>query len=190
MSHALILECFDPDTVSEPTHPEYQRGYAAALAAARIEFAQAQSSSRDEVSQALQTARFSYVEARAALIQQLSPVFDAISTRLLPQLGHAALIIHVYDAMAQAAANAMSETPTFTMHPDMLLAISAIIDADELEQVKLIADPEQGPLVMWVDSKPQPKMIDMSAAIAEIAAALAALSPPKTAHQQRTVNNG
>lgn len=129
MALARLLEDFDAGAAAVATPPRdpasdplYQEGYAAGLAARQAEDARLEA----ELIQTIGEIAFGYAEAQAMLLASLSPLFDAISDKLVPA-SRDGFPAHVAAALMSAATQDLGRPLELQVHPRMVAAIAQTV---------------------------------------------------------------
>ena len=116
--------------------PGYGAGFAAGHAAARQEAA----SLETEFIKALDDIAFSYAEARRAVLQDLTPLFETIVERLCPLAAGDVFRAHALKALADAA-DADTDGPLcLYAHPEDTEALRGILNTGTVTHIDLIPD--------------------------------------------------
>lgn len=174
---ALRLERFDhpPEPARDGTEDArlagFEAGYAAGWEDAAARTAEAASSSRLELVQALQDLGFGFHEARAHLLSALRPLLEAMAATVLPLIGRETLARHVAEAILPLAEAAAGAPVLLRCHPaDGLLLEEAL--AEEGTAVRFLADETLSPGRIALSAPGREAEIDLPRAMAEVGSAL------------------
>lgn len=121
------LECFEgnAEPAPEPAAPgDYDAGYAAGLAAARMEHEAQLADGTARIAQSLSDTHIGYAEASAAALEALTPLLQAIATAVVPACLGTTVREHVADLLSQTANTDLTESCVLLTNPDQLAMLS------------------------------------------------------------------
>lgn len=171
---AQLLESFDAPATPKVAERTYQEGYDDGYNDARAAAEQAQTNLSDEFVQKVTDLTFTYAEARAALLAGLQPLFAALAEKIVPITIAEGFDQHLIAILQDAAAQAMPQQITLTVHPDQQAMASLALAG--LDGGAIIAvDPALPPNAVEVGVGQQTTQYDFDALAAEIRAVLNAL---------------
>ena len=185
---SLTFECVDlaePDDPATPS-PDYAAGHAAGLAEGKAAAAADHGMLQDAAVQALSDMAFGYAEARQHILAGLRPLFTVLIDRLVPEIAAAALIPQVVEMRMAAAEQARREVIEIAVCPAHVAALTTVAADCGAMPVRIVTDPDLGPLMARWQSAGSATLLDLGAAVATITSALAAVAAP----DERTQTHG
>lgn len=181
MTRPPQLECFDaPEprvdsaVMAEPS-ADWREGHAAGLAEGQALAATEQAALSAEIAQTFADLAFSYVEARAQLMQGLKPLFGALIARVLPGLADPLLTAGVVDLLHQAAERDSSAPLELSVNPGRIDGLTGILPYAVGMPVILIADPDLGPDQAILRSRLAETALDVGAVLTGVQDAIGAI---------------
>lgn len=162
------------DAVEEARLEAFEKGYKAGwddAVAAQEDEAQRL---RADVGRNLQGLSFTYHEARGHLLRGLGPLMEGICSRLLPRAAQAALGGIVCEALEPLAEEALDRPVTLVLHPEARPLVEAALSESAAPPVDFVEEPSLAPGQLHLRWDAGEQRIDLDAAVAEIAAAVAA----------------
>lgn len=161
------------EALEETRLAAYEEGYKAGwddCAAAAEEEGQGQ---RREIARQLQELSFTYHEARGHLRDGLAPVFDEICARILPATARAALGGLVREALMPLAETALDRPLRLLVHPEARKTVEAALEGVVTPPLEIVEEPSLGAGQIYLHSGNEERRIDVDAATAAIATAVA-----------------
>lgn len=179
MSIGFQLESFDAaERGSQQLHPEYLRGFEAGQSSAVESNAAAQNTISREIVSALADADFTYVEARQAVLSELTPILNVISSRVLPLMATAGLSSIVLDTLTRAVSDSVPKHPTIAVHPDQLDALTDALSNDSSVKGILKGDSSLPVNSAWLSTASGETSVDFESVIEAIKSALGSYTQP------------
>lgn len=175
------LEVFETGqhTISqEPAGPteDWQNGHAAGFEEARV-LAEADANALGaEIVQSLSDMSFGFAEARAAVLQQLEPLFDALISKFLPEFAAQSMVPMIRDRLMAIAADAIDRPLTLSVPPDQIVAVSDLLAEAPNLPFTARSDPTLGSGQALVSAADHEEMIDLGAVLAVAQETLSALA--------------
>ncbi len=191
MTKPAQLEVFDfgipieAQTASGPSQ-EWQDGHAIGLQEALAATEAESLRLKVELVQTLSDKQFGYQEAKAEILNHLTPLFEALVTGFLPRYAQATLVPMLREEL-MATASACLDTPiTIGVAPQNIEALSDVLA--ETPQLPFVArsDPSLALAQATFSGGPQDQMIDLDGLLAMVQETLASLTE---AAEERT-NHG
>lgn len=136
MGFALTLEDFEdavpdfapgPGETDDGPSEDWRDGHAAGRAEAKADMAAEQATLNATLVQRLEDMAFGYAEARAMLLRDLKPLFETLSTKLLPDLGDDLLAAHLARSLIDAAAADLSHSLVLRVSTADVVAVSDLL---------------------------------------------------------------
>lgn len=179
MGQFLNLESFDDsNSVTPENHPEYLRGYADGKAAGETAATKAKDNQLQAVNHILDDARFTYAEARQAILTDLNAVLDATLTKFLPTLATAGLAEALHQHLNKSIENGASEKIYLSVPPALLSLCESIISNSGVPNFVIKPDPQIGDRAIWFTSETQDICIDFEHALLAVQNAFQCLQSP------------
>lgn len=179
MGQILNLESFDnSNSVTPESHPEYMRGYLDGHAAGETTAAEAESGQLRSINDILEGARFTYSEARQAVLADLDAIFDATLTQFLPALATVALAETLHQHILKAAENGTSEQINLSVPPALLSICETIVSNSGVANFVIKPDPQIGDKAIWFNSEKQDLCVDFENALSAVQNAIQYLQTP------------
>ena len=180
MPRPAQLEVFDtgPQLLQEaPLGPseEWQEGHAAGFEEARQLAAADSTELRAELVQTLSDMAFGYAEAKAELLRQLEPLFDALIAGFLPGLAAQSLVPLIGERLRAAAADALDQPLVLRVAPGQIVAVSDALAQEAQLPFTAQSDPALGPGQALISGATTGEMIDLDAVLTLTQETLAAL---------------
>jgi flagellar assembly protein FliH len=161
------------EAMEEARLAAYEEGYRAgwddAVAAAEAEGREQQR----EVARHLQDLAFGYHEVRAHLRAELGPLLEAICGRVVPELARAALGGLAREALMPLVDAALDRPVRMLVHPDARRALEAALAGLVAPPFDIVEEPSLGPGQVHLRAGAEERRIDVDAASAAIAGAVA-----------------
>lgn len=187
MSIAIHLENFDsgtvpsgfPQPIDEPA-AGYEKGFEDGLAAGQWEAQQAQTQLRADLVQTISDQALTIETAQELLLCAMTPLFDDVLDRLLPQILSPALFATLQQIVVDACTSHVAGALTLTVAPDQVAPLQEAMEGIAQEQIKIVADPALTDHAAWVATPDAEIAVDLDAARAAIKAHLSNLSSAPT----------
>ncbi len=192
MSSPLRLDIFEttespegpallmPEQIEDLRLSAFERGYVAGFEDAGRQTATDEAAARARVMAAIEALDFGYCEARAHCLSALEPVIAAMLETLLPAVARAAIVPMAVDALMPLASSRLDAPIILRVGPGMRPAFAAAFEGLVLPPLNIVETAEMDPRQAEIRSGDQEDLIDLSAAIARIAAAIADHYQPST----------
>lgn len=183
---ALSLESFEADEADDNNaavafNDGYQQGFDAGQAAAAADHMALAAA----LVQSISDIDFTYAEARAQVMQSLDPLFEALTTAVLPHCISSGYAKQVADILTSAAA-ADTEGPfRLHVHPDQVPAVDAAT-ADLAGKIKIVPDAALSAHAAWIQHGAGETHLDLDRLLTQITEALGAVANP----EYRTATHG
>jgi hypothetical protein len=176
MVRQLALESFeqhnnDVATPSVEFEAGYQEGFAFAMATAKGD----QSALSNAFVQAISNVEFSHAEARAQILDSLTPLFNTVIEKLLPRLSYESFGLLVIQTIYEAAQHDTVKLPALHLHPSQRQAVEAAAYENELE-ITIDEDPTLTPYAVWIGQAQGETYLDVDSLLTETSATLSAIS--------------
>lgn len=179
MGQFLNLESFDnSDSVRPENHPEYLRGFANGHAAGEAAATEAEGIQLRAVNDILDNARFTYAEARQAVLTDLKTVFDITLNQFLPDLATAGLAENLRQHLSRAIENGTPEKIILSVPPDFLSLCESIASNSGATNLVIKSDSQIGDHAVWFNSEQHDVCIDFEHALTAVRNALQCLQSP------------
>jgi len=184
MMSRLKLEVFDhgPAPPSDPAAPAgdleelrleaFESGYKAGWDDAQVAIRGEDDELRQTVAQNLQDLAFSYHDARSHVLRALSPLFEEITARLLPEIARASLPHVVAEALGPYAEIAADAPIHIQIHPDTRPILAPLLENSFGLPLHLRDDPHIPPGRVQLSLGTTETRIDLDAALAAIRTAI------------------
>lgn len=191
MARRLQLEIFDAGTstdgVVELTQAgfetakleAYERGYSAGWEDCAKGHEDDLSQIRAELSQTLGDAGFTTLEARQAVLRALTPVFDAVTEVMVPELAQAGLAMRLRELLEEMARAVTQPRLTVRAAPVHVPMIEEIALSQPALTVTVEADAQYGPGHILLTHETAEVRLDLDAVADGIRAAIAAFITTK-----------
>ncbi len=176
MPQQLALESFEQHQ-DEATAPSaefeagYEEGYAAAVATAKGN----QDALGDAFVQAISDVEFSHAEARAHILESLSPLFNTVITKLLPQLSYDSFGLLIVQAIYEAAQHDTTKLPVLQIHPSQRQAVESAAREHGLE-ITINEDSTLSSHAAWIGQDRGETYLDVDSLLKETSETLRAIS--------------
>ena len=183
---ALSLESFEAEAAQDDTatatfNEGYQQGFDASQAAAAAD----STALAAALVQAISDIDFTYAEARAQVMQSLNPLFDALTTAVLPHCVSSGFTSQIA-SMLMTAAGADTEAPfRLHVHPDQVAAVEAATD-NLPNNINILPDATLSLHAIWIERGARETHLDLDRLLAQITEALGAVAKP----EHRTATHG
>lgn len=197
MGLALALEDFD-DAIDvdgrghamAARSADWLDGHAAGRAEAEAVAAAEQATLSAALVQRLEDMSFGYAEARATILADLRPLFETLSSTLLPALGDSLLAAHLAQALLDAAAADLSGPVSLRVSVAEVVAVSDLLSGVAAVPFTCRADPALpvgSAIVSGANGAGQPResnidIINLTDGLRKILSAFAAEHSQETAH--------
>lgn len=150
----------------------FETGYKAGWDDAISAGSSAEAEQRNEVARALQALSFTFHDARAHVLQALSPLMAEVAARLLPEIAHAALPHLVVEALAPYAEIA-SEAPLMVLvNPESRDRVEELIGTRSGLPLRFVETADLGPGQVGLRLGETETRVDLDAALLAIRSAL------------------
>lgn len=159
---------------------EWQDGHANGFAEAQSMLGADSSRVREELLQAISDMSFGYAEAKAEILQSLSPLFEALIKTFVPDLARASLIPLIQDCLLAAATDAAQTPLVVCVPPQDVVALTDLLAMDGTLPFTAKSDPALAPGQALVSAGQAEQMIDLSAVLDAAQQTLAALLTPSS----------
>jgi len=182
------LEFFDDRELlsrsSDPANSEaWQQGYAAGHAEATQQALANNTQLQDSVVQALQEMAFGFAEARALLVNDLRPLFEASCAQFFPVLADAALPAQIVSALMDLAEERVQQPLKLHLPPDQVTAVNAALTRATALPFEAVADPALGPNQAIIVGGAQDVMIDFDGLTSLVRSSFEAVTEPTQERQ-------
>lgn len=182
----LKLEVFETDHVSSSVSgasinsaeledqrlEAFESGYKAGWDDAVAARSDAETAQRDEVARALQALSFTFHDARAHVLQALSPLIAEVAARLLPEIAHSALPHLVVEALGPYADIAAEAPVLILVNPEARQRVEALVGQQPGLPIRYQETPELSPGQVSLRLGDTETRVDLDAALATIRTAL------------------
>lgn len=191
MTAVLQLESFDSPSglsvnalaTAEPAG--YQDGYVAGVTATEAAMLAAQDQLRAEFVAAVQAASATFEDAQQQLLTTMTPLLDAMLTKVLPPALEPALCTRLRELVAQALTEDLQAQLTLRVSPEHLAAVQAALGNVSEHSISIQAAPDLDGAAAWLVTPKGETALDMNmvlAAISEHVRALYAAPQPEAQH--------
>lgn len=169
---------------SDPTNDEaWQQGYAAGVAEATQQALANNTQLQDSVVQALQDMAFGYAEARALLVNDLRPLFEASCAHFFPTLADMALPAQIVSTLMELADERVQQPLKLHLPPDQVAAVNEALARANALPFEAVADPALGPNQAIIVSGARDVMIDFDGLTSLVRASFEAVTEPTEERQ-------
>ena len=176
MVQLLSLESFeDCPKSNKPPSADYETGYEEGFAAATAISSANTKALEQTLVQAIVDIDFSFAEARAELLGALSPLLTKVVNRLLPEITAASFGPVIVETLLSAAAADTDKSAQVHVHPSQHESIKKLMAAEK-QNVVVIEDPNLTEHSAWIGLAQDETFLDADSLLAEIRAALNAVS--------------
>lgn len=187
MATALTLESFDHDAGDAPqSHPEYARGFDEGIKAEQARAQDAHTKLSASLVNSITDAHFTFVEARQAILAELTPLLNAITKHILPATQTIALTSTICEILEQASESQLSTRPTIAVHPEQFDAVTTALETVLSSKIKILSDSSLSSHAAWLTVNGHDSMIDFENTLTAVQTALRAFSDS----HERKINHG
>lgn len=166
MSKPAQLEVFDFGAPSilvgaDGQSDDWHEGHAVGLQDAQIAANEDAGRLKGELVQTLADMQFGYVEAKAEILSQLGPLFDALIVGFLPRLSVASLVPRLREELTEIVAQTVEEPLQLTVAPLHIVAVSDLLSEMPDLPFTARADPSLGTSQAIVSGMKRDQIIDL-----------------------------
>ncbi|MFT5064979.1 MAG: flagellar biosynthesis/type III secretory pathway protein FliH [Yoonia sp.] len=178
MGQLLHLESFD-NKLSEKTedHPEFLRGFADGKSAGLGEATDNETDQLRALQGTLEDARFTYAEARQAVLADLNAVIEATISQFLPTLSAAGLVDALREDLKKSFEKKSPVMISLSVPPALAQLCEQIVADSGAGHVSVQPDPLIGEHAIWFKSDIEENCVDFEQALAAVRSALQCLQP-------------
>lgn len=179
MNETSFLESFDSECRLPPEHSsQFLAGFDEGLASAMKAQNEDQSKLTEKLLGIVQETQFTFTEARASVLQELKPLFAAITSQLFPQLEQECLVGQIIVELSSQAKKATSLPPQVTVHPRYVQAIRNAISSAGNDAVVVASAHDSPTSFAWVTHGQVRAVIDLEPFLKECENAFGLIASP------------
>ena len=171
----LALESFDEGAVEEIANDEFGKGYEEGMQAGRAAAAAEIEALNAQFVQAISDIDFTYAEARAQILQSLTPLFETVISQVVPACISSGFANQIVAHLQRAADDDSAQPIRVHVHPEHQAAVSALV-SDLSSPVEVRNDPTIGPNAAWIEKAHGTTFLDFDGLMKTINEALSLLS--------------
>ena len=187
MGQLLHLESFDNGgSGPSESHPEFLRGFDEGKSAGLSEAAEKGAYQLTILQSTLDDARFTYAEARQAVLADLNAIIEAALSQLLPAAATVGLAETLRQDLQNSLINSTPAAMVLSVPPALAELCEQIVADTGAGHVSIRSDPLIGEHAIWFDSDVQQSCVDFEPALTAVRSALQCLQP----HPTRKSENG
>lgn len=175
----------EPDLPAQaPAQKSYAEGLADGRAQAQAEFDADAQAALNAIAQSLSDLTIGYADARAAVLEQLGPLFQSVIDVLLPELTQVSFREHLLKLLQDAAADDAGRPAILRIAHQSNADIAAFLEAQGLAQVVLEHDQTLQDGQALLTTEQSETMLDVERAREEIHRAFQSLTDPQNRNRQ------
>ncbi|MBE0413797.1 hypothetical protein [Yoonia sp.] len=182
----LSLESFEAAAPQDPSRDiAFQAGYDEGFDAGLAEAKAQNTALAASLVQVISDVSFGYAEARAQILEALTPFFGTLTSAVLPHCVETGFAGVLAQELVKIAADDISGPIRLCVHPDQQAAVEVVTSTLPTD-ITVIADSTLDHHAAWISCANSESQLNLDRLLAQITDALTAINP----HENRTNANG